>query len=201
MGVNGQTRVAVLGTLVEFHQEAIPFDMSSLLELVVQINPDLLCLDITPRQWRARDFEKLPSDYRDVLLPLARKTDIVVAPIGGEYDQSSEGTDGMRLRAIQGLRKWIGVVQSTALSPEVMNQGWRHDLVNTLYYAIRRLKSRDKRREVWAYADYLTEQIVAVSRRDPEARVLVVVNVQYCHLIRERLQKCDDVFVTGFSEL
>lgn len=201
MANDQRTRVAVLGTLAEFHGGAIPFDMSSLLELVASINPDLLCLDITPRQWRARDFEKLPLDYRDVLLPLAYQTDIVVAPIGGEINSAGEVTAEMQLRAVHRLRKWIGLIQRTAPGPAAMNQGWRHDLANALYYAIWRLTSSDKRGEARAHADDLTKQLLVVSRRDPGARVLAVVNVQYCHLIRGRLLQFDEIEVTGFSEL
>ncbi|NCF69841.1 MAG: hypothetical protein GWP61_28170 [Chloroflexi bacterium] len=196
-----RTRVAVLGTVAEFHEGAISFDMSNLLELVASINPDLLCLDITPQQWREREFDVLPPDYRDALLPLARQTDIVVAPIGGEIDWPAEVVAGWRIMVTCRLRSWISAIQRRAPSPEALNRGWRHELVNTLYYATRRLTNSDRRGGARAHADYLTEQVLAVSQRDPGARLLVVVNVQYCHLIRERLRKHGEVMVTGLSEL
>lgn len=198
---NRRTRVAVLGTLAEFHEEAIPFDMSGLLELVAAINPDLLCLDITPQQWRGRDFDKLPSNYRDALLPLARQTDIVVVPVGGEIERPVETMGGWRLRAVHCLRGWIRAIQRKAPGPEALNHGWRHDLVNTLYFVTRRLTHSDRGGGTGTHAINLTEQILAVSQRDPSARLLVVVNVQYCHLIRQLLRKHHEVAVTGFSEL
>jgi hypothetical protein len=198
---NGRTRIAVLGTLAEFHNEAISFDMSSLLELVASIDPDLLCLDITPKQWCERDFDKLPPEYREALLPLARQTDIVVAPIGGEKSPSKQLTGGWRRVVINSLRSWISAIQRSAPGPDAMNQGWRHDLVNYLYDATRRLSGIDMEREARAHTDYLTREALAVSRRDPGARVLVVVNVQYCHIIRERLRKHEELEVTAYSEL
>ena len=201
MDENGRTRVAILGTLAEFHHAAIPFDMPRLLELVVHINPDLLCLDITPQQWRERNFDQLPPEYREALLPLARQTDIVVAPIGCQGGWPVEALAGWRLKATHRLRIWISAIQNRSPSPEALNQGWRHDLANTLYYAIWRVTSSERKREVRAHAERLTEQLLAVSRRDPGTRVLAVVNVQYCHLIRERLQTYDEVEVTDFSEL
>jgi hypothetical protein len=201
MSDNGQTRVAVLGTLAEFHNQAIPFDMSGLLELVANVDPDLLCLDITPKQWRERDFDKLPPEYREALLPLAGQTDIVVAPIGGETTPRSQEMGGWRLGAINRLRSWISAIQRVAPGPEATNQGWRHDLVNFLYDAIRWLTSSDIKRETWAHVDYLTQEVLAISRRDPGTRMLVVVNVQYCHIIRGRLQKYNEVKVTSFTDL
>jgi hypothetical protein len=112
-----RTRVAVLGTLAEFHRESIPYNLSALLDLVAAINPDLLCLDITPEQWQAQSFSDLPPEYQEALLPLARQTDIVIAPIG------------------EWLRRRIATIQRTAPSPDAMNQGWRHDLANHLYSA------------------------------------------------------------------
>jgi hypothetical protein len=196
-----RTRVAVLGTLAEFHNGAIPFDMSSLLELAANVNPEFLCLDITPQQWRDRDFDTLPPEYREALLPLALQTDMVVAPIGGAINWTVEAMAGWRHKAIDRLRSWISAIQRRAPSPEALNRGWRHELVNTLYYATRRLTKGDRRQVARTHAEHLTEQVLAMSERDPGARLLVVVNVQYCHLIRQRLREHDEVIVTDFSEL
>jgi hypothetical protein len=55
-GPNEQrTRVAVLGTLAEFHREPIPYDLKALVQLVSQLNPDFLCLEMTPQQWHDQD--------------------------------------------------------------------------------------------------------------------------------------------------
>ena len=59
-----QTTVAVLGTLAEFHSEPIPYDLAALVKLVSDIQPDLLCLDMTEEQWRTQDFGGLPPEYR-----------------------------------------------------------------------------------------------------------------------------------------
>ena len=198
---NGRTRVAVLGTLTEFNNEAIPFDMTALLELVANIDPDLLGLDITPEQWRNREFNNLPREYLEALLPLARQTDIVVAPLGGEKLPSREVLSGWRRKVIYWLRGWIESIQRTAPGPEATNQGWRHRLANYLYDATRALSSGARKREVAEYVDYLVQRVLEVSRRDPGSRMLVIVNVQYCHIIRERLRDYGAVEVTNYSDL
>jgi hypothetical protein len=58
-----------LGTLAEFHREPIPYDLEALVELVADLNPDFVCLEMTPEQWRQQDFDDLPPEYRDACCP------------------------------------------------------------------------------------------------------------------------------------
>ena len=201
MAESEQTKIAVLGTLAEFHREPIPYDMAALLDLVESINPDLLCLDMTRDQWQTRAFEDLPPEYKEALLPLAHQTDIVVAPIAGGQPPPKPQASGWRGVAIRWLRKRLATIQRTAPGPDAVNQGWRHHLANYLYDATRWLSAGDVERAAREHSDHLTQAVLEVARRDPGARVLVVVNVQYCHIIRERLRHHEDVEVTTYANL
>jgi hypothetical protein len=196
-----RTRIAVLGTLAEFHREPIPYDMSALLELVVDISPDLLCLDMTQEQWLSGLFTDLPPEYREALLPLAHQTDIVVVPIGGGHPPVKPEAGGWRGKAIEWLRGQIGSLQRAAPSPDAINQGWRHHAANWLYSATRRLAGIKASKAIRKHTDHLTEEALNVARRDPNARMLVVVNVQYCHIIRERLRAYKDMEVLSYTDL
>jgi hypothetical protein len=198
---NEQTRVAVLGTLAEFHQEPIPYDMPALLKLVTTINPDLLCLDMTPQEWQAQEFGELPPEYREVLIPLAHQTDIVVAPIGGGKPLPKPDAYGWRGTAIGWLRSRLATLQRRAPGPDAINQGWRHHLANYIYSAIRQLAGQDREKATRDHTDHLTQAVLEVAQRDPGARLLVVVNVQHCHIIRERLRGYADVEVVDYTEL
>ena len=99
------------------------------------------------------------------------------------------------------LRRWIATIQRTAPGPDAINQGWRHHLVNLLYDAIRRLAGSDIKQEADEHADYLKREVLKVTHRDPSARILVVVNVQYCHILRERLRKYDDLEIVTYINL
>lgn len=195
------TRVAVLGTLAEFHREPIPYDLTALLRLVTDINPDLLCLDMTLEQWQKQEFGDLPPEYREALLPLAHQTDIVVVPIGGGRPPEKPEADGWRGKAIQWLRSWLATLQRTAPGPDAINQGWRHHLANNLYDATRWLAGGDQERATRDHTDHLTGSVLEAARRDPGRRVLVVVNVQHCHIIRERLRQYGDLEVMSYAEL
>lgn len=197
------TKVAVLGTLAEFHREPIPFDLPALVRLVSDLNPDLLCLDITPEQWQSGDFSDLTPEYRDALLPLAHQTDIVVVPVAGEHPPAEPTASGWRGKVIALFRRWLAAIQRTASGPAAVNQSWRHDLANLLYHLIALLAGEQaEQRTAWqAHQAHLIQQVMETAKRDPGRRILVVVNVRHCHHIRPALKKYPDIEVVRYSEL
>lgn len=195
------TPVAVLGTLAEFHKEPIPYDLDALVRLVSRLHPDLLCLDMTPEQWQQRDFGGLPPEYREALLPLAYQTDIVIAPIAGEHPPEEPAAPGWRGRAIAALRRWLATLQRAAPGPDEINQGLRHYLADGLYELIAWLAGPPTRQKLKDHTSHLIQEVLELARRDPGARILVVVNVRHCHIIRAALRKYPEIQVMKYSEL
>ncbi|MCO6450743.1 MAG: hypothetical protein J5I90_08130 [Caldilineales bacterium] len=196
-----QTAIAVLGTLAEFHSEPIPFDLKALVDLVRGINPDLLCLDLSPERWQSQNFGDLTPDYRDALLPLADQTDIVVVPVGEDEQPPEPQAAGWRGRIITLLRALLGYLQKTAPGPDAINSGWRHDLANELYHLALRLGDADTEQTLAAHRQVLIDNILAAAERDPGARILVVVNVQHCHHIRPALAAYPGISVPSYAGL
>lgn len=198
---NIQTRIAVLGTLAEFHEAPIPYDLESLVALVAEINPDLLCLDISLEQWQQQDFSSLPSEYRDALLPLAHQTDIVVVPIGGEHAMPRATATGWRGTVIGWLRQALRWLQADVDSPEALNQGWRHDTGNLLYSFTRHLAGEVTNRAYHDHIEQVSQAALQAAANNPGSRILVVTNIQYCHHIRPQLRRQPDVVETTYSNL
>lgn len=194
-----KTRVAVLGTLAEFHREPIPYDLAALVRLVRDLQPDLLCLDMTPEQWLHRRFAELPPEYQEALLPLAHQTDMVVVPIAGDCPPDVPIAPGWRGQIISVLRGWLATLHRRAPGPAAINRGWRHFLADAFYSVIGRLANLH--RDWKAHTDYLTQQVLEVARRDPGCRVLVAVNVRYCHHIRHALKRYSEIQVVSYNEL
>ena len=192
--------IAVLGTLAEFHREPIPYDLPALVKLVTEINPDLLCLDVTAQRWQQQDFHDLPPEIGEALVPLAYQTDMVVAPVAGEEQPPRAQAAGWRGQLIRFLRGRLAAWQRRA-KPDAINQGWQHFLADAAYSLTYWLAGRAARQARRRHTDELTEAVAAVARRNPGSRILVVVNVQYCHHIRERLRKYGDLAVTTYREL
>lgn len=195
------TRIAVLGTLAEFHQDPLPYDLAALVELVANVNPDLLCLDMTLEQWQQQDFTDLPTEYKEALLPLAAQTDIVVVPVGGEQRMPRATAVGWRGTLIDETRQLLGWIQSTASGPDAINQGWRHDMGNTLYNLTRWLAGEAIQQADHAHIARVTANTVQAASNNPGSRILVVTNIQYCHHIRPRLQEQPGINVVTYTNL
>jgi hypothetical protein len=194
-------RVSVLGTLAEFHHGAVAFDLKALVDLVVEVSPDLLCLDIEPTRWHQRDFDDLPPEYSQALLPLAERSDIVVVPIGDQHSLAGPAATGWRLSLVRWLRRRLAALQRRAPSPAAANYGWRHDLANLIYAIMDALDSRKSAAVQRTHAAELTENIKRVANHDPAADILAVVNVRYCHRIRPALAAEPEIELVSFQKM
>jgi hypothetical protein len=194
-----RTHIAVLGTLAEFHAEPIPYNLQALLSLVSNINPDLLCLDIPPESWQQGDFTVLPPEYRDALIPLAQASDMVVVPIGRKDAYRRQLPSGWRGALSDRLLAWLAELQRRAPGPDAINQGWRHEAANGLYHLLHLLEGSSLLQA--QHIEHLTREVIRAAHRDPGCRILVVANVQYCHHIRPRLRKEQDIEVVSYTEL
>ena len=195
------TRVAVLGTLAEFHREPIPYDLEALVQLVAGLNPDFVCLEMTPEQWQQQDFGDLPPEYRDALLPLAYQTDMVVVPIAEANPPVEPAASGWREQLIARCRRGLAYIQRTAPNASAVNQGWRHDLANVLYHLIAWLGEGQIEQKWQSHRHHLARQVLELARRDPGRRILVVVNVRHCHHIRPILKNYPEIQVVPYTEL
>lgn len=196
-----RTHVAVLGTLAEFHREPIPYDLKALVRFVTELHPDLLCLDMTVAQWERRDLGGLPPEYQNALLPLAHQTDIVVVPIAGDHPPTEPIVIGWQASAIQVLKGWLAYLYRTAPGPSAVNEGPRHFIADLLYAGIGWLTGNEMRSAWRAHIEHLEQQVLQTVQRDPDCRILVAVNVRYCHHIRHALKRYPEIQVVSYNEL
>lgn len=195
------TQIAVLGTLAEFHEDPLPYDLTALVDLVAGINPDLLCLDITLSQWQRQDSSQLAPEYSKALLPLAAQTDIVVVPIGGEQVMPRATAVGWRSLVIGWARGLLSWMQATAHGPDAINQGWRHHVGNMLYSLTRYVSGEKVDHAYHDHIEQVSHAALQAAENNPGNRILVVTNIQYCHHIRPQLQQHAGIRVTSYQDL
>ncbi|MDT8304909.1 MAG: hypothetical protein RRC07_03140, partial [Anaerolineae bacterium] len=123
-----RSRVAVLGTLAELHSEPIAYDLRTLTRLVKELQPDLLCAEIHLDVWLSGDLSGLPGEYREALVPLSRRSDIVIVPVGSSREEDLLRPRGgpflsARRAAVAILNGQLRLMQRLASAPRAVNSG------------------------------------------------------------------------------
>ncbi len=201
-----KSRVAVLGTLSEQHRQSTAYDLQVLARLVSQLQPDLLCAEVRPDHWETGDLTEMSVEYREALVPLCKRNDIVLVPVAGVEVGAFVVPRGGRwcgLRvALAGWLDWqLRLMQRVAGRPEAINSGAFGRVCGWMCELIARVCGPEARR-TWAAAnDQMVQNVLTAVRRDPGRRVLVTVDCRRRHLLERRLRACDEIEVVWFHEL
>lgn len=201
-----QSRVAVLGTLADLHREPIQFDLKTLRRLVKELQPDLLCAEIYPEDWRAGDINRLSIEYREALVPLSRRTDIIIIPVSGSKERElfkprGGSLLGIRTFIVRLLNSQLRLMQRLANGPRAVNSGpfgWMCDQMCSLAAWIcgpQAQKDWDESNQV------IMGNILAAIRRDPGRRVLVTVNCRLRRRLEQSLSRIAEVDLVNYRNL
>lgn len=186
-----ESRVAVLGLLADLHQEPVQYDLKSLRRLVKTIHPDLLCAEIDPEDWEVRDLGRVSPEYRESLVPLARRTDIVVVPVRASSQRDMLLPEKgpfrtLRRFVVRALNRMQRRLLGLARGPQDLNSG-KLDLLCDGMCALSMRISGSPARQAWEAANQaMLDNILVAIQRDPGRRVLVTVD---CRRRRWLMQK------------
>jgi hypothetical protein len=201
--MTNKTRVAVLGTLADLHREPIVYNLACLACMVEQLNPDLLFVELQPEAWEAGDVSAAPIEYREALIPLAARTDIVIVPIQGTvgcewaHQQNGRGQAAM-VRWLDGLLRWF---QRRGSEPRAIHSGGFGHICHTICL-LEAWVGGSAARRAWNGANRtLLENVLAAVRRDPGVRVLITVDCRRWHQLAERLRHVDEIELVPYWEL
>ena len=201
-----KTRIAVLGTLAELHREPIRYNLACLTRLVEELNPDLLCAELPREVWERGDTSDAPVEYREAIIPLAARTNIVIVPIQGaagcERGMAHGGRMGRLRRAImQRLDDVLRWFQLRADGPRAIHSGAFGHVCHTICL-LEAWVGGPAARQAWDAANRtLLENVLGAVRRDPGVRVLVTVDCRRWHQLVERLRHVDEVELVAYWEL
>jgi hypothetical protein len=201
-----KSRVAVLGPLAELHREPIKYDLKTLRRLVKELQPDLLCAEIHPNDWQAGYLSKMSPEYRETLVPLSRRTDIIIVPVSSSDEPelvAPRGRRWIRLRTwiVRLLNGQLRLMQRLASEPRTINSGGFGLLCNGMCFLTAWVCGQEAR-QVWDESNQaILDNILAAIRRDPGRRVLVTVDCRRCHRLERNLREVPEVELVNYRQL
>ena len=201
-----KTRVAVLGTLADLHTEPIHYDLPCLERLVEELEPDLLCADIRHDHWESGNLSAAAVEYREALVPLAERTNVVIVPVSGAtrcdlIAPRGGAMLGIRSTAIRVMNVMLRTMQRVANTPEAINSGIFGHLCDSMC-ALMAWLCGAATEKLWDEANQqLVENIVAAVRRDPETRILVTVDCRRRHRLQRQLHRIAEIELVDFRNL
>lgn len=200
------SRIAMLGTMAEMHREIPAYDLRILKRLVKEIQPDLLLAEIHPDDLRTDRLNQLSVEYREALVPLSRRTDIVIVPVSGSRGGDLAGLQGKGLtglravtvRLLNGQLRWM---QHLASGPGAVNSewfGWMCDRTCSLIAWI----CGSQVQRAWDQSNQvIVDNVRAAIERDPGRRVLVTVDCRRRHRLERALRRLPDVEFVDYRHL
>jgi hypothetical protein len=201
-----RSRIALLGTMAELHQEIPAYDLRVLRDLVKEMQPDLLLAEIHPEDWQAGELNRLSLEYRDALVPLSRRTDIVIVPVSGSRGWElgvPQGTFLSRLRtfAVRLLNRQIRWMQRLANGPGVVNSGWFGWMCDRICTLIAWICGPQAQREWDQSNQVIVDNVCMAIGRDPGRRVLVTVDCRRRHRLERALRRLPEVELVDYRHL
>lgn len=196
MNASSQTQLAILGTMSDLHKQPISYDLNCLQRIVADVSPDLLCAEITVRDWEREDFSRAALEVREALAPVIASTDIVLIPVAPTLERYADFTpdSGWRRRLVRTFDRLLRWGQIQADDARTVNGPWFGAFCHTICWLTESLWNPTDRVAWEKQNEELVENIIGAVRRDSGRRVLVTVQCQRLHRLIPLLNAHSDLF-------
>jgi hypothetical protein len=197
-----KTRIALLGTVADLHQQPIRYDLNALSRIVADVRPDLLGVEIERDEFERGDLSRAPVEVREALIPLARRSDAVVVPIGaGSHEELRARGDRMPAALIRGLDRILTEVQQAANDARRVNSPLMDHTCGLICHLEEHICGEHGRRMWEVTNEKMLSNIVAMAHRDPPTRILVAVQCRRKHWLEPKLRHLPEVELVDYWEL
>lgn len=199
-----RTRLALIGTMSDLHDQPVSYDLRNLRNIVMDLAPDLLCAEITKEAWEWRDLNLASLELRGAFAPAVVMTDIVLVPVVSTTEQFAgfAHLGGWRHRLIQAFDRLLRWGQRRADNAEAINGVWFGMFCHTICVLTEIFWSQQDRVAWEAQNQALVENIVRTVWDNEGSRVLVAVQCQRLHRLVKLLEKHSSLFdLVGYQNL
>jgi hypothetical protein len=196
------TRMAILGTLSDLHLQPIRYDLAELGRIIAEVQPDLLGVEVEREEFERGDLSRARVDVREALVPVARRTDTVVVPLGaGSGEELRASGEGLPAALIRGLDVTLTGVQKTANDARRVNSGLVNHACGLICHLEEQICGEGGRRAWELTNEKILANILGMVRRDPGARILVAVQCRRKHRLEPKMRQRPEVELVNYWEL
>ncbi len=197
-----KTRIAILGTIADLHKQPIRYDLAELRRIVADVQPDLLGIEVERDEFEREDLSRAPVEVREALVPLARRSDTVVVPIGaGSSEELRASSEGIPAALIRGLDAMLTSVQKTANDARRVNSALVSHTCGLICHLEEYVCGETGHRAWLTTNEKMLANIIGMVRRDPQARILVAVQCRRKHRLEPKLRQAPGVELVNYWEL
>ncbi len=198
-----KTRLAVLSTLSDMHTQPIQYNLAALTEIVHQVSPDFLCVELPQYDWETGNLDQVSVEVQHSLLPPAELSDVVVVPVAPDFRQFDDFApqSGWRAGLARSLARALRRAQRTANRAEAVHAILFQSKCHTLCLLNEMIWDAEARRAWNEQNQAMLDNILQAARRDPGRRMLVAVQCQRTHWLAPRLKKVADIELVDYREL
>jgi hypothetical protein len=209
------SEVAVLCTLHQLHEETSYYTYADLSTKIESLHPDILAVELTPADLKAKTEQKNKREYQNSVYPLLQRRNWTAVAIEPEDPRRSELIGFMR-EAEDSLQKaspqkdeafqtyvddLFKYLLSKWHSPADVNASWtdhlfavKHKFQNSLY--------GPKEEQGWeGWNQHFLDRIVAAAKQNPGKRIVVIVGAEHGYWLREHLREQTGVEVLDTESL
>ena len=188
----------------DLHTQPVSYDLRNLQKIIVDLSPDLLCVEITKGAWERGDLNEVSIEIRRALTPAVAITDVVLVPVAPSTKQFADFAplSGWRQRLIRTFGRVLRWGQRRAGSAESINGIWFGLFCHSICELTEMFWSKKERAAWEAQNRIVAENIVNTVWNNQGSRVLVAVQCQRLHRLIPLLEKHSDLFdVVGYQTL
>ncbi len=197
-----RTRLAILGTLADLHRQPIRYDLADLTHIVAEVQPDLLGVEVEQAEFERGELSRAPVEVREALIPLARRTDTVIVPIGAGTNEELRSTgEGLATALIRGLDGLLTGIQRTANDAQHVNSALVSQTCGLICHLEEYVCGEQGRRAWEMTNEKMLANILALAQRDPQTRILIAVQCRRKHWLEPRLRKMTGIELVNYWEL
>ena len=196
-----KAEVFVLSTLHQFHGESKFYSFEKLAEIVKKFNPDIIAVELTPKDLETRKEQKTKQEYQKSIFPIAEKYKLV--PLEPAEPKFSELLNFVRdaskeLNEKSPEKAEAFSVYSNALydylfkkwdSPLSVNSG-ETDALFEVKHKFQEALFGEKEVKGWeGWNQHFLDVILQTAKENPGKKILVTVGVEHGYWLRKHLKE------------